>query len=296
MLNALKPKLALIRAAKRILHKVGEHIGEAEFTLSLHQWLRDNFQPRSDDIYVATFPKSGTTWMQMLLYQLTTAGDMNFDHIYEVSPWLAGDPDGGVPPYGDTDALRSPRIFKIHLPYRALPRNWPGRFIVVNRDCLDVAASMLHHRRALADPTCTFDEVFDGFIRGGGVRNWFTFTSDWARNKHGRPVLMVRYEDMKHDLERVARRIIAFCNLTVDEREMPRILERSSFAFMKQHQGKFGEREEKAAHRKVFDNFIRKGETGEGRQHASEAQLAFVRKAMRRLPPGVTALEDVAGR
>ena len=40
------------------------------------------FGEREDDIYISTYPKSGTTLMQMILYHLTTDGRMNFNHIY----------------------------------------------------------------------------------------------------------------------------------------------------------------------------------------------------------------------
>src|SRR5688572_22781696 len=41
-----------------------------------------------DDIFIVTYPKSGTTWLQMIVYQLTTDGAMDFGHIDEVSPFL----------------------------------------------------------------------------------------------------------------------------------------------------------------------------------------------------------------
>jgi hypothetical protein len=50
-----------------------------------HAGLRD-FVPRPDDIFIVTYPRSGTTWMQMILYQLTTDGDMTFAHIEQVCP------------------------------------------------------------------------------------------------------------------------------------------------------------------------------------------------------------------
>src|SRR5215469_18574146 len=46
------------------------------------------FVPRPDDIFIATYPRSGTTWMQMLLYQLTSDGKMDMAHIAQHCPWF----------------------------------------------------------------------------------------------------------------------------------------------------------------------------------------------------------------
>jgi hypothetical protein len=37
-----------------------------------------SFVPRASDIFIVTYPKSGTNWMQMIMYQLTTDGDMEW--------------------------------------------------------------------------------------------------------------------------------------------------------------------------------------------------------------------------
>ena len=44
------------------------------------------FGERDTDIHIVSHAKSGTTLTQMLFYQLTTNGDMNFEHIYDVIP------------------------------------------------------------------------------------------------------------------------------------------------------------------------------------------------------------------
>ena len=47
-----------------------------------------NFKPRSDDVFVATAPKCGTTWMQQILHQLRSGGDMSFEVICDVIPYI----------------------------------------------------------------------------------------------------------------------------------------------------------------------------------------------------------------
>src|SRR5579864_3965630 len=70
-------------------------------------WL---FNTRSDDIFIASYPKSGATLMQMMLYQLTTEGEMDFPHIACVSPLL----DDALR-FGDSlESFPAPRLLKTH--------------------------------------------------------------------------------------------------------------------------------------------------------------------------------------
>ncbi|CAB3992547.1 Retrovirus-related Pol poly from transposon [Paramuricea clavata] len=47
-----------------------------------------SFKPRSDDVFVLTPRKCGTTWMQQILHQLRSGGDMSFDDICDVIPYI----------------------------------------------------------------------------------------------------------------------------------------------------------------------------------------------------------------
>ncbi len=62
-----------------------------------------NFKPRPDDVIVVTPAKCGTTWMQQILHQLRSGGDMSFDDIYDVVPFIEFAYDIGL----DLDAEHS---------------------------------------------------------------------------------------------------------------------------------------------------------------------------------------------
>ena len=89
----------------------------------------DKFVPRPDDIFIVTYPRSGTTLMQMILYQLTTDGKMDFPHITTVSPWFERSLKDGTA----YDALPAPRVFKSHLSYGKVPKG-PCKYLYVARD------------------------------------------------------------------------------------------------------------------------------------------------------------------
>ena len=76
--------------------------------------------PRADDVFIAPYPKSGTTWLQQIVHQLRTGGDMDFDEITRVVPWLEAALDMGL----DLDAPQraEPRAFKTHLAWDLVPK------------------------------------------------------------------------------------------------------------------------------------------------------------------------------
>jgi len=93
---------------------------------------------------------------------------------------------------------------------------------------------------ALSAPDSDFAAFFEQFMRGEiAFTSWFRHVADWWKNRDHLDVLFVRYEDMKQDLEASVRRIAEFCGFEIPPEKMPRILERCSFAYMKQHADKF---------------------------------------------------------
>lgn len=223
------------------------------------------FGERDDDIYIVSFPKSGTTRMQMLLYQLLTDGNMDFNHIDDISPWLKNDAFENRP---DKD-LPSPRIIKSHEVYDDFEKETKGRIIYVYRDGRDVAVSKFHQDKNYNNPNLTFDKFMKNFFKEG-KSNWFRYHKAWVENKKGMKILPIAYEEMKADMNGVIDKIADFCKIEVTDEIRSRAIERSSFSFMKEYEDKFGVKPVE----KVYDNFIRKGKSGEWQEYFSEDDMA----------------------
>jgi peroxiredoxin len=193
------------------------------------------FNPRPDDILAVTYPRSGTTWMQMILYQLTTEGKMDFPHITTVCPWFERSLKDGTA----FDALQSPRVFKSHLSYRKIPKG-PCKYIYVARDGKDVAVSYYHFYTTHMGFKGNFDEFFERFVRGEvQYGSWFRHVRGWWEHRDDANVLFLRYEELTADLPGCLRRISAFCGLEVAPERWSGILERCGFAYMKRHESRF---------------------------------------------------------
>jgi hypothetical protein len=221
-----------------VLMPLGLKLRRIRMRFSLLQY-RLEYDGSPDDIFIVTYPKSGTTWLQMIVYQLTTDGAMDFAHIAQVSPHLE---EVMIPRRRKiSDLPATPRVVKSHLPYHEIPKG-PGRYIYGIRNGLDVAVSYHHHaRNYLAGwGQCSLGEFFSRFMAGRvPYGSWFEHVAGWLRNKDRLNVLVVTYEELSADLEAGVKRIADFCGITIDPAAMPRILERCSFAFMRQHDAKF---------------------------------------------------------
>jgi hypothetical protein len=234
------------------------------------------YRASADDIFVVTYPKSGTTWMQQIVLQLLNHGGMTFEHINHVSPHL--EPMLGAGRV--VSDLPAPRVIKSHLHYAWVPKG-PGRYIYVIRDAKDVALSYFYHHQKGRGYSLPFRTFFESFLTGkviGG--SWFTHVKGWLANKNGLNVLVVHYEDMISNLEGEIRRVARFCNLPIVEAELSDILLHCSFAFMQAHESKFSP---DGAVPKHVENtgFIRMGHVGDGLRHIEGAALSVYNEQLR---------------
>ncbi|MBP6725147.1 MAG: sulfotransferase domain-containing protein, partial [Halioglobus sp.] len=80
---------------------------------------------QATDIVITPFGKSGTTWLQQMAHTLRTRGDMDFDDISRVCPWIETSTDLGIDL--ELEQKARPRVFKSHLDADRVPKG--GRYI-----------------------------------------------------------------------------------------------------------------------------------------------------------------------
>lgn len=195
---------------------------------------RPAFSHRSDDIFVASYPRSGTTWLQMIVYQLV-ADRQPFEHLSQVFPFLERALRSGRA----FDECRPPRLFKTHLPFRHVAGR-PGKYIYIVRDGRDVLVSYFHFHRAYLGATDSFDEFFEKFMAGNVLYgSWFRHVASWKTGADDANVLVVTYEQLLSSFDETISRIGSFLGCHVDPETRRRVHQQCSFAAMRRLESKF---------------------------------------------------------
>jgi len=219
------------------------------------------FRARSQDVFLSSYPRSGTTWLQQVLHVLAYDGDSGCAHISDVAPWYERSLSLGARRAADFERMPSPRIFKSHLPFAWLPRG--ARYVYAVRDGRDVAVSYHQLYRSHLGSQDDFDTFFERFLRGRlQYGSWFDHVAQWQSQAARSDVLIVRYEELHADLERVMRELSAFCGFGRCAQRISELAPLCSFELMKQQEHRFDHATERARGARASGVFLRVGRPG----------------------------------
>lgn len=218
----------------------------------------NDFSFRDDDIVIATYAKSGTTWMQQIVGQLLFGGDPDIA-VAEMSPWL----DLRVPPKEIklplVEAQTHRRFLKTHLPVDALRFSPRARYVYIGRDGRDVVWSMYNHHAnanaawyaALNDtpgrvgppierPPGDVLQYWRDWIDRDGHPFWpfWENVRTWWQVRQLPNVHLVHFANLKRDMPAEIRRIARFLDIPIDASRWDAILEHCSFDWMKRNAAK----------------------------------------------------------
>ena len=228
----------------RSLAEMGELMSrmfvDAEIGASIASW-----RPRPTDVVIAPYGKCGTTWLQQIFHTLRTRGDMDFDDISRVVPWIETAKVLSL----DINAPQraEPRGFKSHMGYDAIP---PGAKAIVSlRDPKDALVSFYRFMEGwFFEPgTVSIREFSAMYLDRTVVGSYWGHLLSWWKVRHDPNVLLLSYEQMIAEPEASIRRVAAFCDLPLDDELLALTLERSSIGFMLEHKDRFDDAMMRAA-------------------------------------------------
>lgn len=249
---------------------------------------REQFNPRSTDIFLCSPPKSGTTWLKALTFATVTRKYHNpsaQDH-----PLLRMHPHDCVPLVDEVywrgqasqlEALAAPRILSAHAAYQLLPEsvtNSDCKFVYICRDPKDTIISGWHYLKEMTPSTVEpvpFCEAFDMYCEGissfGPV--WEHQLGYW-RESLRRPskILFLKYEEVMQDPEKNVIALAEFLNFPFSQEEVREgvvgeIVKLCSFQSLK---GAEGNREGDRGYKGFYiknSSFFRKGKVGDWKNY-----------------------------
>ena len=226
------------------------------------------------DVVLASYPKSGSTWLRFVLISALTGRDVDFDNVRRISPPLGHlrGADAIVPGGG--------RLVKSHdLPVFAPGRPRP-RAVHLVRDGRDVAVSYFHHRtrRGLAPPT--LEQYLDRFLAGdsGPFGSWQRHALAWRDAVAERPdlALTVRYEDLRADPVATVLRISDHVGLGLTAVAVERAVAANDTSSMRAKESASTWLAANSADRSIA--FVRAGRTGDWRTSFDDAATARFRR------------------
>ncbi|KAJ8722503.1 hypothetical protein PYW07_003683 [Mythimna separata] len=262
-----------------------------------------NMEVRSSDVFVASYPRSGSTWTRELVW--IVANDWNFAKSEAVPLFrrfmflefptlihpsmkdkvLSETADAAkikhlqtltLPGTARLSQADSPRFVYTHLPISLLPPSLldTAKVVYVARDPRDVVVSFYHMNRLhkLLGYHGDFKTFWNFFISSSIY--WTPYFDNikeaWEKRHHSN-MLFLFFEDMSKDLPSVIRRVASFLNKPCTEEHVTRLSQHLSIdSFRTNKSVNYDIMDELGLLNHGEEPYIRKGKAGGWRDHFDE--------------------------
>eukprot|EP00057_Strongylocentrotus_purpuratus_P016234 XP_011670708.1 PREDICTED: sulfotransferase 1C2-like [Strongylocentrotus purpuratus] len=217
------------------------------------------FECRPDDMFIVTYPKSGTTWLEQLSLLINHDGDtskLDGTHIMTVVPFL--------------EIVENPLDASIDL-----------QVVYVARNPKDTAVSYYHFCEYVPTlPTYgSWDMFFEEFLANRALQgSWFENVLPWWKRRNHPNVLFLKYEDMKKDLQGAVRQIAEFMGKSLSDDVIEKIAKASTFKAMKKNPSSNPDtllkkgKQESGLEQSSKPSFMRKGVVGDWKNYFTDEQ------------------------
>ncbi|XP_021849245.2 flavonol sulfotransferase-like [Spinacia oleracea] len=258
-----------------------------------------HFRARNTDLIIASFPKTGTTWLKSLLFSVVNRFNYpNKDqtpllkhHPHELVYRLEVDVYGNAFEYPQPqhlDDLPSPRLLHTHLPYTSLPESIMTsrcRVLYIGRNPLDTVVSLYYFSVKMMKNMegedfrhPSMEEFFEDFYTGRVPHGpFFEHMVGYWNQSLERPdkVLFFKYEDLNDNQVFYVKKLAEFVGMPFSTKEESQgviddIVEMCSINNMKEL-----EVNKSGVINKYFEkeSYFRKGEVGDWTHHLSPSMV-----------------------
>jgi hypothetical protein len=243
---------------RKVRHKIAKSPAHKPLTWYRHRSLRPA------DVFVASYPRSGNTWLRFMLYEILVGQSSTFTNVHQLVPDIGK--QGAALPVLASEG----RLIKTHEPY--LPLYHKAIYLV--RDARDVALSEFAFQKALGLAEDNFEAYLPRFLRGevNPFGSWTAHVDSWmdAKDKGAAEVLVVRFDEMRSAPEESLANMMDFLNVPVERETIRRAVMNNSVEKMRDKE-KINPQKASAKGR-----FIRSGAVGGWREKFSDSQAQLV--------------------
>ncbi|NP_001279917.1 3-beta-hydroxysteroid sulfotransferase-like [Callorhinchus milii] len=236
----------------------------------------NEYKVLQDDVFIITYPKSGTTWMQQVASLILGNNDIDSvknKSVYERAPWVED-----CLFQRRLDSQTEPQLLTTHLNYQMSPnalKHNVGKVIYVARNPKDVIVSSYYfhiYSQFLKTPE-NFEQFLKQFVEGNVLYGpWFDHVRDWYSHKDEPNMLFVTFEEMFKDVRGVIEKVANFLGKQLDGKSVDSIISCCTFKSMKENPAT----NYQWVSRTIFDHnrgtFLRKGTVGDWKNHFLVAQ------------------------
>jgi len=206
---------------RRVRHELSKTILRAPLLWSRHRGFRQS------DVFTASYPRSGSTWLRFILVEILARQSSGFKGVNTMSP------DVGEHSKAQVLLPGNGRLIKSHELYRSSYK----KAIYLARDPRDVVLSEFSYEKALGVVDGDLDEFLNAFLRTGvnpfGL--WTDHVNSWlnAAAQNRCELLVVTFEEMRQHTERTLQEMMNFMEVSVDAEVIRKAIESNSLEQMK---------------------------------------------------------------
>lgn len=188
-----------------------------------------SFGLKSNQYYIVSYPKSGNTWIRLILSNILSVERNKKIFLNEIKDFV---PDAHS--YTQLDAAGKPESLFSNLKFQFVKSHEPyskffeGKNVIyIVRDGRDIINSYYHYMNARSEKQVKIQDLItksDELEFG----SWSMHINSWYKGKHGK-YLLLRYEDLLQDTENEIKRLLNFINFEVSEQHIKSAINNSRF-------------------------------------------------------------------